>query len=58
MYIKADATSITVQLYLRHKFFNIIFKIKLELYTASGSAFSPPLTPPRNIVGARLLGRG
>jgi hypothetical protein len=40
MYINATANN--VMLYLQHNFCNIIFKIKYELYIASGSAPPPP----------------
>jgi hypothetical protein len=45
MYINAVADS--VMLYLQHDFYNIIFKIKHKLYTASG--YAPP--PPRKNSG-------
>jgi hypothetical protein len=41
MYISAVANS--VMLYLRHDFYNIIFKIKYKLYIVSGSVPPPPL---------------
>ena len=40
MYINAVANS--VMLYLQQDFYNIIFKIKHNLYIASGSAPPPP----------------
>jgi hypothetical protein len=43
MYIDAVANS--VLLYLRHDFYNIIFKIKHKLYIASGSGPTPHPTP-------------
>jgi hypothetical protein len=43
MYINAVANSVT--LYLLDYFYNIIFKIKYELYTDSGSTPFPP--PPQ-----------
>jgi hypothetical protein len=42
MYINAVADSVMLQLYLRHGFYNIIFKIKQTIYIASGSAPPPP----------------
>jgi hypothetical protein len=40
--ISAVAHSVMLQLYLRHDFYNIIFKVKYKLYIASGSAPPPP----------------
>ena len=37
MCVNAVAYSVMLQLYLRHDFYNIIFKIKYKLYRASGS---------------------
>jgi hypothetical protein len=49
MYVNAVADSVMLQLYLRHDFYNVIFKIKHKLYIASGSA------PQRGkILGAHL----
>jgi len=50
VYITAVANSVMLQLYWWHHFYNAIFKIKHELYTASGSA---PL-PKWKIPGAHL----
>jgi hypothetical protein len=36
MYVNAVANSVTLQLYLRHDFYNIFFKIKRKLYVGSG----------------------
>jgi hypothetical protein len=41
-------------LYLRHDFYNIIFKIKHKSYIASGLA-TPPPPHQRKILGAHLL---
>jgi hypothetical protein len=49
MYIHALADGVT--LYLQYDFYNVTFKIKHKLYTASGSA-PPPLQ--RKILGAHL----
>jgi hypothetical protein len=40
MYINAVANSVMLQLYLRHDFYNVLFKIKHKLFIASGSG--PP----------------
>jgi hypothetical protein len=42
MYTNAVANSVMLHLYLRHAFYNIIFKIKHKLYIASGSAPRSP----------------
>jgi hypothetical protein len=39
-YINSISNSIMLQLYLQHKYCNVIFKMKLKVYIASGSA--PP----------------
>jgi hypothetical protein len=54
MCINAVADSVTLQLYLRHYFYNTFFKIKHKLYTASGSAPPPGGPTP----GARTTGHG
>jgi hypothetical protein len=41
MYVNAVANSVTLQLYLRYDFHNIISKIKHKLYIASGSPHLP-----------------
>jgi len=40
-YINAAANSVVLQLYLRHDFYDVVFKIKRKLYIASGSAPPP-----------------
>ena len=51
MHINAVANSgmlyyVMLQLYLRNKIYNIIFKIKCKLYTVSGGHPTPTPTPP------------
>jgi hypothetical protein len=53
MYINAVANS--VMLYLRHDFYNMIFKMEHKLYIASGSAPPPPPPPSEKILGAHLV---
>jgi hypothetical protein len=43
IYLNTVANSVTVQLYLKRDFYNLIFQIKRKLYVASGSA--PPNQP-------------
>jgi hypothetical protein len=50
MYTNVVASSAMLQLYLRHDFYNTIFKIKLKLCITSGSAL-----PKRKILGAHLI---
>jgi hypothetical protein len=49
MYISAVANSVMLQLYLWNDFYNIIFKMKHKLYTASGTKHPPP--PPEKNSG-------
>jgi len=42
MYVNVVANSVMLQLYLRHDFYSISFKIKQIIYNLR---FSPPLTP-------------
>jgi hypothetical protein len=50
--IKAFADSL--MLYLQHDFYNIILKIKLKLYIASGKRPPRPPSPHGEILGVQL----
>jgi hypothetical protein len=54
MYVNAAADSVMLQLYLRHDFYNMIFKIKHKSYVVSRSSFTPH-PPKEKILVAHLF---